>query len=54
MSVFIALSIFSILIFGLLLSGLIWNIRSGQWDDLAAPKDRMLWDDPKKETNDKP
>jgi cbb3-type cytochrome oxidase maturation protein len=36
---------FALLLFLALLAGLVWSIRSGQWDDLDTPAQRMLGDD---------
>lgn len=45
MSVIFLLLVLSICVAGTFLIGFLWSVRSGQYDDQAAPPVRMLFDD---------
>jgi cbb3-type cytochrome oxidase maturation protein len=47
MEIFVLIMILSFIFFAGLLVTLIWGIRDGQFDDLQTPAERILWDDPK-------
>lgn len=47
MSIFIFILLAGILIFFLFLGLLVWQVKTGQMDDLVTPSEKILWEDPK-------